>query len=62
MNALHQHLLDSYRSAQHGTPPPPRPGIHDWRVLRSVRDHRRLMKVLRGVPVRAARPGGRARS
>ncbi|MET9430530.1 MULTISPECIES: hypothetical protein [unclassified Streptomyces] len=55
MNSLHQHLLDTYRSAQLGTPPPPPPGAHDWRALRAARDHRRFVKVLRGVPVRLSR-------
>ncbi|MFF2410580.1 hypothetical protein [Streptomyces sp. NPDC058092] len=39
MNALQQHMIDSYRAAQHGEPPPPPPGRHDRSVLRTVRDH-----------------------
>ncbi|MEU3571431.1 hypothetical protein AB0E96_23845 [Kitasatospora sp. NPDC036755] len=50
MNALHQHLFDSYRAAQHGEPAPPAPGTHDLAVLRAARDHRRFEAVLAGRP------------
>ncbi|WTE34620.1 hypothetical protein OH735_16360 [Streptomyces sp. NBC_01618] len=33
MNALQQHMIDSYRAARHGEPPPPPPGRHDRSVL-----------------------------
>ncbi|MFF8775196.1 hypothetical protein [Kitasatospora sp. NPDC015120] len=65
MNALHQHLLDSYRAARHAEPAPPLPGTHDLAVLRSARDHRRFEAVLAGRPaagrlrlaLRRLRPG-----
>ncbi|MBO1416663.1 hypothetical protein [Streptomyces sp. FH025] len=41
MNALQQHLFDSYRAAQHAEPAPPAPGTHDVAVLRAALDHRR---------------------
>ncbi|MFF2744002.1 hypothetical protein ACFVVA_00510 [Kitasatospora sp. NPDC058048] len=50
MNALQQHLFDSYRAAQHAEPAPPAPGTHDIAVLRAVRDHRRFEAVLAGRP------------
>ncbi|MFB7911320.1 hypothetical protein ACFXPX_15105 [Kitasatospora sp. NPDC059146] len=50
MNALHQHLLDSYRAAQHAEPAPPAPGTHDLAVLRAARDHRRFEAVVAGRP------------
>ncbi|GAB7184267.1 hypothetical protein ATKI12_4098 [Kitasatospora sp. Ki12] len=50
MNALHQHLVDSYRAAQHGEPAPPVPGTHDLAVLRAARDRRRFEAVLAGRP------------
>ncbi|MFG2907680.1 hypothetical protein ACGF13_21775 [Kitasatospora sp. NPDC048286] len=50
MNALHQHLFDSYRAAQHDEPAPPAPGTHDVAVLRAARDHRRFEAVLAGRP------------
>ncbi|MFE2107282.1 hypothetical protein ACFXAF_15605 [Kitasatospora sp. NPDC059463] len=65
MNALHQHLLDSYRAARHAEPAPPLPGTHDLAALRSARDHRRFEAVLAGRPatgrlrlaLRRLRPG-----
>ncbi|MEV7603413.1 hypothetical protein AB0O91_39195 [Kitasatospora sp. NPDC089797] len=51
MNALQQHLLDSYRAAQQGEPAPPVPGTHDLAVLRAAREHRRFEAVLAGRPV-----------
>ncbi|WP_316528277.1 hypothetical protein [Kitasatospora brasiliensis] len=50
MNALHQHLFDSYRAAQRAEPAPPAPGTHDLAVLRAARDHRRFEAVLAGRP------------
>ncbi|MFF8275184.1 hypothetical protein ACF05T_03555 [Streptomyces lateritius] len=52
MNAMHQHLFDAYRAAQHGEPTPPPPGTHDVATLRAVRDHRRFRRVLAGRPAR----------
>ncbi|WMX46429.1 hypothetical protein RGF97_18485 [Streptomyces roseicoloratus] len=45
MNALHQHLLDSYRAARHGEPAPPVPGAHDVTALRTARDAHRITSV-----------------
>ncbi|MFD7981098.1 hypothetical protein [Streptomyces sp. NPDC059071] len=50
MNALHQHLLDSYRAGRHGEPAPPVPGTHDLAALRAARDDHRFASVLAGRP------------
>ncbi|MFF2775315.1 hypothetical protein ACFVU3_10435 [Streptomyces sp. NPDC058052] len=50
MDALQQHLFDSYRSAQRGESAPPAPGTHDLAVLRGLRDHRRFERVVAGRP------------
>ncbi|MFE4973626.1 hypothetical protein ACFRAR_16120 [Kitasatospora sp. NPDC056651] len=50
MNALQQHLFDSYRAAQRDEPAPPAPGTHDVAVLRAARDQRRFEAVLAGRP------------
>ncbi|MEU9617843.1 MULTISPECIES: hypothetical protein [unclassified Streptomyces] len=55
MNALQQHMLDSYRAAQRGEQPPPPPGRHDRSVLRAVRDHFRRSRRGNG----SVRPDGR---
>ncbi|MFJ3906629.1 hypothetical protein [Streptomyces sp. NPDC090025] len=52
MNALQQHLFDSYRAAQHGEPAPPAPGTHDVATLRAVRDQHRFESVIAGRPAR----------
>ncbi|MFD4032857.1 hypothetical protein ACFWVP_20700 [Streptomyces sp. NPDC058637] len=53
MDIVQQQMLDSYRAAQHGEPPPPLPGRHDREVLRDLRRH------LLGRPAAAPRrPGG----
>ncbi|WP_328861358.1 hypothetical protein [Streptomyces sp. NBC_00306] len=36
MNAMQQHMIDSYRASVLGTPPPPQPGVHDWQVAREL--------------------------
>ncbi|MFJ8230396.1 hypothetical protein ACIQ9E_10640 [Streptomyces sp. NPDC094448] len=36
MNALHQHMIDSYRATAHGTRLPPRPGTLDWQATREL--------------------------
>ncbi|MER7850682.1 hypothetical protein ABTZ03_42910 [Kitasatospora sp. NPDC096077] len=51
MNALQQHLVDSYRAAQQGEAAPPVPGTHDLAVLRAAREHRRFEAVVAGRPV-----------
>ncbi|MFK3730090.1 hypothetical protein ACI2LJ_07500 [Streptomyces sp. NPDC088090] len=50
MDALQQHLFDSYRAARRGEPAPPAPGTHDAAVLREVRDRRRFERVVAGRP------------
>ncbi|MER7810594.1 hypothetical protein [Streptomyces sp900116325] len=52
MDAIQQHMIDSYRAAQHGELPPPLPGRHDWAVVRDVRDRRRFDAVVAGLPAR----------
>lgn len=37
MDIVQQHMLDSFRAAQHGEVPPPLPGSHDQEVLRTIR-------------------------
>ncbi|MGC5006824.1 hypothetical protein [Streptomyces sp. DT203] len=55
MDAIQQHMIDSYRAAQHGELPPPLPGRHDWAVVRDVRDRRRFDAVTAGLPARRRR-------
>ncbi|WP_282696675.1 hypothetical protein [Streptomyces sp. CC208A] len=50
MDALQQHLFDSYRAARRGEPAPPAPGTHDAAVLRGLRDRRRFERVVAGRP------------
>ncbi len=50
MDALQQHLFDSYRAARRGEPAPPAPGTHDLAVLRELRDRRRFARVVAGRP------------
>ncbi|MET9955007.1 hypothetical protein ABZ135_26150 [Streptomyces sp. NPDC006339] len=48
MDALQQHLLDSYRAARLGEPRPPAPGTHELAALRVIRGHlRRRLRRLR---------------
>ncbi|WP_447038181.1 hypothetical protein [Streptomyces sp. DSM 118878] len=57
MSVTQQHLLDTYRAAQHGEPRPPAPGRHDWQAVREIRDYGRFRAVI------AERPAhGRIRS
>ncbi|NYV76672.1 hypothetical protein [Streptomyces sp. UH6] len=37
MSIASQYALDLYRAARHGTPYPPAPGRHDWRVVAELR-------------------------
>ncbi|MFD6368009.1 hypothetical protein ACFWGM_13105, partial [Streptomyces roseolus] len=60
MDALQQHLFDSYRAARRGEPAPPAPGTRDLAVLRELRGHRRFARVLAGRP--ATGPLHRARA
>ncbi|MET9662190.1 hypothetical protein [Streptomyces sp. NPDC006510] len=55
MDAIQQHMIDSYRAAQRGELPPPLPGRHDWGVVREARDRRRFEAVIAGRPARGRR-------
>ncbi|MFF3785612.1 hypothetical protein [Streptomyces sp. NPDC001933] len=55
MDAIQQHMIDSYRAAQQGEVPPPLPGRHDWGVVREARDRRRFEAVIAGRPARGRR-------
>ncbi|MFE0192541.1 hypothetical protein [Streptomyces sp. NPDC058989] len=37
MDAIQQHLLDTYRTAQQAEATPPAPGLHTARTVRAVR-------------------------
>ncbi|WP_329220411.1 hypothetical protein [Streptomyces microflavus] len=39
MDAMQQHMLDTYRAACLGEPAPPPPGRHDRRTLRDLYHH-----------------------
>ncbi|MGW8981842.1 hypothetical protein ACWGQ9_04195 [Streptomyces parvus] len=39
MDAIQQHMLDTYRAAQLSEPAPPPPGRHDRSVLRDLYRH-----------------------
>ncbi|MFI2085303.1 hypothetical protein ACH43Y_33665 [Streptomyces rubiginosohelvolus] len=39
MDAIQQHMLDTYRAAQLAEPAPPPPGRHDRAVLRDLYHH-----------------------
>ncbi|MFJ7188914.1 hypothetical protein [Streptomyces bacillaris] len=39
MDAIQQHMLDTYRAARLGEPAPPPPGRHDRRTLRDLYRH-----------------------
>ncbi|MER5887475.1 hypothetical protein ABT160_26980 [Streptomyces sp. NPDC001941] len=46
MDAIQQHLFDTYRAARLGTPQPPAPGRHDVAVYRSLNDYRRFRAIV----------------
>ncbi|MFF1476550.1 hypothetical protein ACFVYD_03000 [Streptomyces sp. NPDC058301] len=48
MDAIQQHMLDTYRAARLQEPAPPLPGTHDVRTLRELRDYRRFEAVVHG--------------
>ncbi|MFG3285995.1 hypothetical protein [Streptomyces sp. NPDC048111] len=50
MDAMQQHMIDSYRAARLGEPAPPVPGTHDMAAFRALRDQRRFEAVLAGRP------------
>ncbi|MEV5203712.1 hypothetical protein [Streptomyces sp. NPDC053720] len=55
MDAIQQHMIDSYRAVQRGELPPPLPGRHDWDVVREARERRRFDAVIAGRPARGRR-------
>ncbi|MEL5960916.1 hypothetical protein AADR41_40235 [Streptomyces sp. CLV115] len=55
MDAIQQHMIDSYRAAQRGELPPPLPGRHDWGVVREARERRRFDAVIAGRPAHGRR-------
>ncbi|SHI09940.1 hypothetical protein [Streptomyces sp. 3214.6] len=52
MSITQQYALDAYRARQHGEPPVPALGAHDWQVMRELRDHQQFRAVLAGRPAR----------
>lgn len=50
MSITQQYALDVHRAHRHGEPAPPAPGVHDWQVVRELRDHREFEAVLAGRP------------
>ncbi|MFJ6611740.1 hypothetical protein ACIQPT_15865 [Streptomyces sp. NPDC091289] len=53
MDAMQQHMLDTYRAARLSEPAPPPPGLHDRAVLRDL--YRRIKQTRRTRPT--ATPG-----
>ncbi|MFC9429195.1 hypothetical protein [Streptomyces sp. NPDC056987] len=41
MDAIQQHMLDSYRTARRGETAPPLPGRYDRETVRTIREYRR---------------------
>ncbi|WP_326810985.1 hypothetical protein OIE62_23765 [Streptomyces scopuliridis] len=57
MDAIQQHMLDSYRAARRGERAPPPPGRYDRETLRTIREYRRF----RAITEPESRPPWRAR-
>ncbi|ARI53848.1 MULTISPECIES: hypothetical protein [Streptomyces] len=57
MDAIQQHMLDTYRAARLGEPAPPPPGRHDRRTLRDLYRHWLTHPPTQDRPVRGSRPG-----
>ncbi|MFG2290597.1 hypothetical protein ACGFOU_31520 [Streptomyces sp. NPDC048595] len=67
MDAIQQHLLDTYRAARRAEATPPAPGLHTVRTAREIRQWQRFQAVVFGAEgrgsgllrraVRAAVPG-----
>ncbi|WP_344018736.1 hypothetical protein [Streptomyces luteireticuli] len=64
MNAIQQHMFDSYRALQQGVPAPPAPGTDEVRTVREILGWREFCRVLAGRVVRrrvlATRPASAA--
>ncbi|MCX4519149.1 hypothetical protein OG402_16240 [Streptomyces anulatus] len=60
MDAIQQHMLDTYRAARLAEPAPPPPGRHDRSVLRDLYRHWLTHPPTRrsGGPGRSGKPGG----
>jgi hypothetical protein len=52
MSITQQYALDAYHARQHGEPPVPAPGAHDWQVMRELRDYQQFRAVLASRPAR----------
>ncbi|MFE1771783.1 hypothetical protein [Streptomyces sp. NPDC059008] len=48
MDAIQQHLLDTYRTAQQAEATPPAPGFHTVRTAQEIRQWRRFQDVVFG--------------
>jgi hypothetical protein len=48
MDAMQQHLLDTYRAAQRAEATPPAPGLHTVRTAHEIRQWRRFQAVVFG--------------
>ncbi|KPL33175.1 hypothetical protein JI76_15320 [Streptomyces anulatus] len=59
MDAIQQHMLDTYRAARLAEPAPPPPGRHDRSVLRDLYRHWLTHPPTRrpGKPGRSGKPG-----
>ncbi|WP_432152126.1 hypothetical protein [Streptomyces sp. bgisy029] len=57
MDAIQQHLLDTYRAARLNEPAPPPPGRHDRTTLRDLYHHWLTHPPRQGRPVRGSKPG-----
>ncbi|MGW7364693.1 hypothetical protein ACWGI8_14990 [Streptomyces sp. NPDC054841] len=51
MDVIQQHMLDTWRAAQHGETAPPLPGRDDLSTVRALRELHRFHQVLAGCPV-----------
>ncbi|MFE9888950.1 hypothetical protein [Streptomyces scopuliridis] len=50
MDAIQQHMLDSYRAARRGEQAPPPPGRYDRETLRTIREYRRFRAITEPEP------------
>ncbi|MER5583971.1 hypothetical protein [Streptomyces asoensis] len=52
MSIMQEYALDACRARQHGEPPVPAPGAHDWQMIRELRGHLHCRAALAGRPAR----------
>ncbi|MGW2511635.1 hypothetical protein ACWC0A_19875 [Streptomyces scopuliridis] len=50
MDAIQQHMLDSYRAARRGEQAPPPPGRYDRETLRTIREYRSFRAITEPEP------------